>query len=38
MIRNLLSLVFFLAILGAIGTVPLLLWLGAAVAGTRRRT
>jgi hypothetical protein len=37
MLRNLISLLLYLAVLGALGSIPLILWVGAAVASTRRR-
>ncbi len=37
MLRNLVSLLLYLAVLGAMGSIPLILWIGAAVASTRRR-
>lgn len=38
MLKNLLQLVGYLIILGAIGSIPLMLWLGAVVFTTDRRT
>jgi hypothetical protein len=37
MLRNLVSLMLYLAILGAMGSIPLMLWLGAVVVSTDRR-
>ncbi len=37
MLKNLLQLVGYLIILGAIGSIPLMLWLGAVVFTTDRR-